>query len=80
MAMAAAILSCRMAEQSAIIAMNDYAAYHADITALRGELLLAAEGCDLPREVKRLLRQAAAALGAVDLCCEGAALAAAESA
>lgn len=78
--MAAAILSCRMAEQSAIIAMNDYAAHHADIIALQGELMLAAEGCDLPRDVERLLRQAAAALGAIDMCCEGAALAAAESA
>ena len=60
--------------------MNDYTARHEELTALQGELMLAAEGCDLPRDVERLLRQAAAALGAIDMCCEGAALAAAESA
>jgi hypothetical protein len=60
--------------------VNDYTARHEELTALQGELMLAAEGCDLPRDVERLLRQAAAALGAIDMCCEGAALAAAESA
>lgn len=59
--------------------LNDYTARHDEMTALRGELLLAADGCELPRSVERLLRQAAAALGAVDQCCEGAALAAAEA-
>lgn len=36
---------------------------------LRGSLMLAADGADLPHSVETLLRQSAAALGAVDACC-----------
>ena len=59
--------------------MNDYIARHDELTELRGELLLCAAGCELSRDVELLLRRAAAALGAVDQCCEGAVLAAAEA-
>lgn len=45
---------------------------------LRGSMLLAADGAELPATVETLLRQAAAALGAVDACCLPWALAAAE--
>jgi hypothetical protein len=51
-------------------AMTDYTANAADLRALRGEMLLAAEGCELPASVALLLRKAAAGLGAVDQCCE----------